>query len=104
LPPPDDSRSSSQYSYTYVSALDIHIINAGTDAERDRQIAAGSLAWNLPKLEFGLDAIAKYVTVDEAGADFMKGFYAWSERILKEGYSILERFQIPTQPFEHPLV
>ncbi len=93
-----------QYSYTYVSALDIHIINAGTDAERDRQIAAGSLAWNLPKLEFGLDAIGKYVTVDGAGADFMKGFYVWSERILKDGYSILERFQIPPQPFEHPLV
>jgi hypothetical protein len=27
-----------------------------------------------PKLEFGLDAISKYVTVDGAGADFMKGF------------------------------
>ena len=93
-----------QYSYSYVSALDIHIINAGTDTERDHQIAAGSLAWNLPKLEFGLDAIAKYVTVDGAGAEFMKGFYAWSERILKDGYSILERFQIPPLQFEHPLV
>ena len=46
-----------QYSYTYVAALDIKIINAAIDHKRDYFIAEGSLASNLPKLEFGLQVI-----------------------------------------------
>lgn len=92
-----------QYSYTYVSALDIEIIKAGTDLSRDRRIAEDSLAKILPKLEFGLEVIRDNADTDSAGADFLEGYFAWLNRVLEEGYRILDKFKIPPNYFQHPL-
>jgi len=92
-----------QYSYTYVSALDIKIINAAIDNERNYHIVEGSLAVNLPKLIFGIQIIKKNAIVDDAGAGFLEGFFAWSERTLENGYKMLNKFQVKPQPFIHPL-
>ncbi|NEQ66800.1 MAG: PqqD family peptide modification chaperone [Symploca sp. SIO2D2] len=92
-----------QYSYTYVSALDIEIITAGKAAERDRCIAEVSLAKNLPKLEFGLKVIEDNAEVDHAGADFLEGYFNWLDYVLEAGYQILDEFGISPQVFVHPL-
>jgi hypothetical protein len=92
-----------QYSYTYVSALDIIIIDAAIDRERDYSIAQGSLSSNLPKLEFGLQVIKNNAIFDVAGTDFLEGLIDWSQRIFSDGYRILDKFQIAPQPFIHPL-
>lgn len=93
-----------QYSYTYSSALDIEMIRAATDANGHRRAAERSLAVNLPKLQFGLAVIREHARPDAAGADFLEGLFAWSARLLEEGYRIFESFQIPAKPFAHPLL
>jgi hypothetical protein len=92
-----------QYSYTYVSALDIKIVNASIDSERDYSIAEGSLAVNLPKLEFGLQVIRNNIILDTAGVEFLEGLVKWSEHIFNDGYKIIDKFQIKPQGFIHPL-
>jgi hypothetical protein len=92
-----------QYSYTYVSALDIKIINAGIDYSRDYSIAEGSLAHNLPKLEFGLRVIQDNAILDTAGNNFIEGLIDWSKQIFRDAYVILEKFQINPKEFSHPL-
>src|SRR5258708_17675777 len=89
-----------QYSYTYVSALDIEIIMAGEDPIT---IATKSLALNLPKLQFGLEVIRQHVRLDDDGADFMEGFFAWSSKVIEDGHKILNEFCIPAKTFTHPL-
>lgn len=92
-----------QYSYTYVSALDVKIINAAIDEDRDYCIAEGSLATNLPKLSFGLQILRENAILDHAGTDFLAGLTNWSQQIFEDGYRILDKFQIKPQPFLHPL-
>ncbi|HEY6187794.1 MAG TPA: HEXXH motif-containing putative peptide modification protein [Pyrinomonadaceae bacterium] len=92
-----------QYSFTHVAALDVEIINSGKYAELKPLICKHSLADKLPKLQFGLSVIRRDVEVDQAGADFMTGFYEWSERVLADGFGILDEMRIPPKPFAHPL-
>jgi hypothetical protein len=92
-----------QYSYTYVSALDIQIINASIDYNRDYSIVEGSLANNLPKLEFGLRIIHENVLLDTTGNQFIEGLTNWSEKIFRDAYLILKKFQIHPKKFSHPL-
>jgi len=92
-----------QYSYTYVSALDIKIINAAIDYERDYSIAECSLAHNLPKLEFGLRIIQDNAILDAAGNNFIEGLIDWSKQIFRDAYVIFEKFQINPKEFIHPL-
>src|SRR5262245_30420103 len=56
-----------QYSYMFVTSLDIEILRARLDPERDRSVAQLSLAVILPKLQFGIDVIRKHAELDEAG-------------------------------------
>jgi hypothetical protein len=93
-----------QYSYTYISALDLKIVQGPTPPDRTRRIAQGSLAPILPKLEFGLKVIADNVTVDALGGDFFDGFLRWNRRVLEDGYAILEALGVRPQPFKHRLV
>jgi hypothetical protein len=92
-----------QYSFTYVAALDVAIIRAGQDPARDRVIAELALAKIIPKLHFGLAVIKEHAVVDSAGADFLRGFFSWSDRIFEDASNILDQFQIAAEPFVHPL-
>jgi len=91
-----------QYSFTYVAALDIEIVNSSKEADILHR-ATSSLAENLPKLEFGCKVIQDNAEVDLVGADFLEGYFAWLERVLQNGYSILDKFQICPNLFIHPL-
>lgn len=92
-----------QYSFTYVAALDIEIIKAGKEPARDRLIAERQLADKLPKLQFGFNIIRDNADVDSAGIGFFEGYSAWLNRVLEEGYRILDELQIPSKTFIHPL-
>jgi hypothetical protein len=91
-----------QYSFTYVCALEIKIIGSCQEVEIvDRSLA--NLVKLLPKLEFGNQIIKDNVEVDLAGSQFMKGFFAWFNRILEDSYKILDEFQLSPKIFIHPL-
>jgi hypothetical protein len=92
-----------QYSYTYVSALDIKIINAAIDKKRDYIIAKSSLASNLPKLKFGLRSIKNNIILDTVGTSFFEGLIDWSNQIFRDGYAVLDEFKITPEEFIHPL-
>jgi hypothetical protein len=92
-----------QYSYTYVAALDVAIVQAARKPERDHHVAQDALAVILPKLEFGLRVLQVHAETDGPGADFLAGLYAWTSRVLAGGHEILGRLEIPPSPFVHPL-
>lgn len=92
-----------QYSYTYVIALDLAILDDALDLERDRTVAKCSLAVIVPKLEFGRRVIAKHVQVDDAGAAFIVGLLDWVDRVVGRGYTVLDNLGIEPVAFEHPL-
>jgi coenzyme PQQ synthesis protein D (PqqD) len=92
-----------QYSYTYVAALDVAIVQAAREPARDRRVAEDSLAVILPKLEFGLGVLRAHAETDRPGAEFLSGLYAWTDLVLADGHGILRGFGIPPRPFAHPL-
>ena len=92
-----------QYSYTYVSALDIHIYQAPGVPERYRRSAAQSLSVNLPKLAFGREVISTHAETDAAGAAFLAGYFAWLDGVIETGFAILDESGIAPVPFAHPL-
>lgn len=92
-----------QYSYTYIASFDIEFIRSGADLIMSQRIAQFSLAHYLPKLAFGFELIRSRVETDRNGDEFMKGFLAWIDQILADGYRILHDFQIQPKTFVHPL-
>ena len=92
-----------QYSYTYIAALDLAIIDAAQDPVRDRLIAESSLAIIMPKLKFGRAVIERDVEVDDDGAAFLQGFFDWIDSVVSRSEAILESMDIAPVPFEHPL-
>lgn len=92
-----------QYSYMYVCGLEVAVIRASQNPERDRRIAQGTLAIHLPKLRFSLGIIRVHIQLDAEGERFMTGFYRWCDAILVEGYTILQSLGISEKPFQHPL-
>jgi HEXXH motif-containing protein len=92
-----------QYSYTYIIQLDLKILEAREDRERDAQIVSGSLSVILPKLEFGLEVLKEHLEADSAGDAFVAGLYSWTDRLLAEGDDWLREYGVSTQPFVHPI-
>ena len=92
-----------QYSYTYILQLDLQILEARQDPDRDRAVIAYSLAVIAPKLEFGLGVIRSWAQVSSEGARFLSGLYAWSERILSACGRWLRESGISPEPFVHPI-
>jgi hypothetical protein len=92
-----------QYSYTYIIQLDLNILEAREDRERDGRIVSASLAVILPKLEFGLDVLKKHLESDPAGDAFVAGLYSWTDRLLEEGQRWLQEYDVNSQPFVHPI-
>ncbi len=92
-----------QYSYTYVLALDLAIVAAGLDAERDYHVIAGSIAKLLPMLEYGRDVLREEAELDGPGVDFMAALGNWHERLFADSHRVLERHQVTPMAFFHPL-
>jgi prolyl 4-hydroxylase len=79
-----------EYSYVYVTALDIHLIEAERDPAR-RGALAGVLERNLSRIEEGYDTIRRYFKPGEHGREFMEGFYAWTENTINSAADLLGR-------------
>lgn len=90
------------YSYTYVAALDVAIVQAGREPVRDRRVAADSLAVVLPKLEFGRRVIQDHARTDADGMAFLDGLLAWLDRVLRDGFALLARHGLEPRTFGHP--
>lgn len=93
-----------QYSYVHIAALDIKIVTAALDADRDQKIAQQSLAIILPKLEFGQQILSSSAKLDNQGTEFMEGLDDWTNDVLRDGFAILNSLSIAPVAFQHPLL
>ena len=93
-----------QYSYVHIAALDLKIVNAALDAERDLKVVRQSLAVILPKLVFGQQVLAANAKLNSTGSDFMAGLDEWTSQVLHDGFSMLEKCNVEPVTFNHPLL
>lgn len=77
-----------EYSFTYITQLNIHMYRHGVD-QAARDIAAQLLAENLSRIREGLGELDQYLETDEAGASFFLGLRQWVTRLVDEGEEIL---------------
>jgi len=79
-----------QYSYLYVTQLDIHILRGERDAER-REFSVTCSRENLARIKEGDDTIRRHLTGDPAGIQWRaftpgrKGRLLWREGVLGRG-------------------
>jgi hypothetical protein len=78
-----------EYSFTYITALDIELIRNESDEER-LQLLLRLLKRNLARIEEGLDEIKQHIRVDEDGEAFMAGLYAWIGELIVQSHQILQ--------------
>jgi hypothetical protein len=93
-----------QYSYVHIAAMDIKIVSAALDTDRDEKIVRQSLAVILSKLAFGRQVLNSHAELDDAGTEFMVGFDQWTNQVLRDGFAILQKFAVDPVPFQHPLL
>jgi HEXXH motif-containing protein len=79
-----------QYSFIYVTALDLHML-AGADGERERQCILMLLARNVPRMQAGYQEVARNILTDEAGRLFVDAFMDWSRDVLQRGQAELDK-------------
>lgn len=82
-----------QYSFIYVTQLDLKMLPPETDAF-NRQAMLSLLANNVPRMELGYDEIRKNIRVDAMGQQFIDGFFEWSDRVIEEGNRVLAEHKI----------
>jgi hypothetical protein len=78
-----------EYSFIYVTALDIKMIEAEDDA-RDKAALLTLLARNVARMEEGLRVIRQHIKVDADGRHFVSGFCDWAESIIARGNTLLK--------------
>ncbi|MGJ5008486.1 aKG-HExxH-type peptide beta-hydroxylase [Bradyrhizobium oligotrophicum] len=78
-----------EYSFAYITALDIVLIETEPDEER-RQLPFRLLRRNLARIEEGVDEIRRYIRVDRDGEAFVAGLYAWIDALIARGRQLLE--------------
>jgi prolyl 4-hydroxylase len=77
-----------EYSYIYVTALDIHIVRAERDLAR-RTAIEGVLERNLGRIEEGYGTLKTHFKPGEHGVEFMRGLFAWTERTIETAQNLL---------------
>jgi hypothetical protein len=78
-----------QYSFIYVTALDLKML-ARANGNRERQLILMLLARNVPRMQSGYEEVARHVRTDEAGRQFVEAFMKWSCDVLKHGQAELD--------------
>lgn len=73
-----------EYSFIHVTALDLKMLEQEDD-DKTRAGIRSLLARNVPKMEAGFAVIRDNVQTDAEGKDFIDGFLAWADRVLREG-------------------
>lgn len=78
-----------EYSFIYVTALDLKMI----EAERNPPTLSSLLTLlgrNVPRMEEGLEVITKHVRTDEPGRAFVEAFTDWAARVIDAGNAVLK--------------
>ncbi len=78
-----------QYSFIYVTALDLHML-AAAGGEGERQCILMLLARNVPRMQEGYEEVSRNIKTDAAGGLFLDAFMDWSEQVLQRGQSELD--------------
>jgi prolyl 4-hydroxylase len=79
-----------EYSYVYVTTLDIHILQAERDPAR-RKVFESVLERNLARIEEGYGTLKSHFKPGEHGAEFMRGFFAWTDRTIESARDLLAK-------------
>ena len=78
-----------QYSFIYVTALDLNML-AKANGKREQQLILMLLARNVPRMQLGYEEVAVHVKTDEAGRQFVDAFMRWSRDVLRCGQAELD--------------
>jgi HEXXH motif-containing protein len=70
-----------QYSYVYVTNLDIHILQTECDGAR-QDVIRRRLHVNLSRITEGYDTIRTHFEPGEHGREFMEGFASWTQKTI----------------------
>jgi hypothetical protein len=81
-----------EYSFAYVTALDLEMIRHESSEPRLR-ILLRFLERNLRRIEEGIGEIRQHARLDEVGIPFMAGLYAWIERLVDDSHDVLRRYK-----------
>jgi HEXXH motif-containing protein len=82
-----------EYSFIYVTQLDLMILATDPDKEL-RDYVLVLLKRNVTRMEAGLGLIQDQIQVDSIGRPFVEGFISWAQRVLSEGREIFEKRRI----------
>lgn len=78
-----------QYTFVHVVALNLHMYQAaGSKAARQRILML--LARNVVRTEEGHEIVARHLTTDRDGTDFVGAFMAWAGWILTRGRATID--------------
>ncbi len=78
-----------EYSFIYVTCLDLHMIEGETDpAIREDMLML--LARNVPRMEAGLALIEQHAETDAEGRAFVGAFLAWAGEVIRRGNEVLD--------------
>lgn len=72
-----------EYSFVYVTALDLVLLEQGDDPLRAH--VRELLARNVPRIAEGFETIRRHVRVDPDGRRFVDAFLSWAERVIAAG-------------------
>jgi len=78
-----------QYSFIYVTALDLHMLD-NSKPGRERQYILMLLSRNVARMQQGYKEVARHVKTDEAGRAFVDAFMDWSSSVLQQGQAELD--------------
>jgi HEXXH motif-containing protein len=78
-----------EYSFIYVTALDIRMIELETADDKKANLLK-LLARNVIRMEEGFDTIWKNIKVDHDGRKFVDSFLRWAEQIIYRGKVMLD--------------
>jgi HEXXH motif-containing protein len=78
-----------EYSFMYVTCLDLHM-HAGESDEAVREQLLMLLVRNVARMEAGLVEIQQHVCTDASGERFMDAFFRWATEVLREGNALLD--------------
>jgi prolyl 4-hydroxylase len=79
-----------QYSYVYVTTLDLYMFRAECDPAR-REVLGRVLGRNLARIEEGHETLRRCFIPGKHGQEFMEGFSAWTEKTMALAKSLLGR-------------
>ncbi|HEX2251660.1 MAG TPA: HEXXH motif-containing putative peptide modification protein [Thermoanaerobaculia bacterium] len=73
-----------EYSFTYLTHLDLVLLEACGEPELRRHVLA-LLERNVPRIAEGFDTVRRHVRVDADGRRFVDSFLAWAEATIRSG-------------------